>query len=363
MGSPIAETHGPAEIGVFVNVFLFGVMVSQVWTYYSTYQNDPKWLKIYVGVLMLMDTLNTILSCTWIFDLTIMQFGNLEAFANSNWELGCDPAMGGIIAFYCQAFFAWRLKVLTGNRLLAGLVFFFGFCVMIGGLAIAIALGIQPELSEINDFAPIVYVWLVPAVSADIIITVAMTYYLRKRRTSFSRTVDMLNRIIRLTVQSCLLTTLCSLGDLISYLSTPKGYHIGFSMAIPKLYSNAVLSSLNSRPRANDLRGWENQAGGSPAGGLSYSENEENGGSGSVGVVSRASARVRGMGGVGMGTGSLAKGAGGAGEVISLQTQPKRAHTAVFVDVETHVAGDDSSKAGDWGQLDDEESTTQRDSK
>ena len=38
--------------------------------------------------------------------------------------------MGGIIAFYCQAFFAWRLRVLTGNNWIAGIVFFFGFCVM-----------------------------------------------------------------------------------------------------------------------------------------------------------------------------------------------------------------------------------------
>ena len=97
--------------------------------------------------------------------------------------LGCDPAMGGIIAFYCQAFFAWRLRVLTGNNWIAAIVFFFGFCVMsryfhsltaastefgcvVGGLAIAAALGIQPELDEIASLAPVVYVWLVPAVCA-----------------------------------------------------------------------------------------------------------------------------------------------------------------------------------------------------
>lgn len=102
---------------------------------------------------MAADSLNTLFSCWWIFDLTIMQFGNLAAFAVSNWSkslvtfdllmcsttpwfliistaLGADPAMGGIIAFYCQAFFAWRLKVLTGNYWIAGAVFFFGFCVM-----------------------------------------------------------------------------------------------------------------------------------------------------------------------------------------------------------------------------------------
>ena len=39
------------------------------------------------------------------------------------------------------------------------------FC-LVGGLAIAAALGIQPELNEIASLAPVVYVWLVPAVVA-----------------------------------------------------------------------------------------------------------------------------------------------------------------------------------------------------
>lgn len=33
-------------------------------------------------------------------------------------------------------------------------------------MAIAVALGIQPELDEIASLAPVVYVWLVPAVAA-----------------------------------------------------------------------------------------------------------------------------------------------------------------------------------------------------
>lgn len=37
---------------------------------------------------------------------------------------------------------------------------------LVGGLAIAVALGIQPELNEIASLAPVVYVWLVPAVCA-----------------------------------------------------------------------------------------------------------------------------------------------------------------------------------------------------
>ena len=52
-----------------------------------------------------------------------------------------------------------------------------------------------------------------------------------------------------------------SLGDLLSYLLSNQGYHIGFSFVLPKLYSNAVMSSLNSRrPDVNINSGWENNS-------------------------------------------------------------------------------------------------------
>lgn len=51
-----------------------------------TLRRDPMWLKLYVGVLMFADSLNTLFSCWWIFDLTIMQFGNLAKFAVANWS-------------------------------------------------------------------------------------------------------------------------------------------------------------------------------------------------------------------------------------------------------------------------------------
>lgn len=133
-----------------------------------------------------------------------------------------------------------------------------------------------------------------------------------------------------------------SLGDLISYLATDKGYHIGFSLPIPKLYSNSVLSSLNSRPRANNIRGWEDATQG--PGGLSFSEEEERG------TGFSASRRI--------GT-SASK-----GDVISLQATGRGAATTgvagattVFVDVETHVADDMLKTRNEaWSSLGDDES-------
>lgn len=102
-----------------------------------------------------------------------------------------------------------------------------------------------------------------------------------------------------------------------------KGYHIGFSLPIPKLYSNSVLSSLNSRPRANNVLGWEDATRGS--GGLSYSEDDTESHSESNRSGPGFRARAHGRGGVPV----FARRNGGAGETINLQSQHTTGHTAV----------------------------------
>ena len=120
-------------------------------------------------------------------------------------------------------------------------------------------------------------------------------------------------------------------------------------MPIPKLYSNSVLSSLNSRPRANNIRGWEDATQG--PGGLSYSEPDDE----ERGIGFSGSRR----------TGSTSN----KGDVISLQATGRSTAvtgnpgaTTVFVDVETHVTDDLTKTRNEaWSTLEDDDS--QRDSK
>ncbi|KAH8829166.1 hypothetical protein DL96DRAFT_1596979 [Flagelloscypha sp. PMI_526] len=259
--SPIIETHGPGLVGVLLNVMLYGTQIVQTFTYFDTYHRDPVWMKVFVGVLFLADTLNAMFSAGWIFKLMIIEFSNLQAYLNADWLLSADPAMGGLIAAACQGFFAWRLYILTGSWLVGAFVALLACCVAVGGVGIGIGLGITPDLTNIEHFRPWVFVWLLPGLICDVTITITMTYYLRtarQRTAGFKRTETILRKVVALTIQNCLLTTLCAAGDLISYLTTPKGYHIGFSFPIPKLYSNAVMTSLNSRARLKNMTSaWE----------------------------------------------------------------------------------------------------------
>ncbi|KAI3608232.1 hypothetical protein WG66_006496 [Moniliophthora roreri] len=57
----------------------------------------------------------------------------------------------------------------------------------------------------------------------------------------------MLSRHFLVTIQTGLITNICVMVDLLSYLLSPSGTHFIFNCVLPKLYTNSLLSSLNSR--------------------------------------------------------------------------------------------------------------------
>ncbi|KIP05077.1 hypothetical protein PHLGIDRAFT_169220 [Phlebiopsis gigantea 11061_1 CR5-6] len=76
---------GPCLIGIFLNVGLYGITVAQTQTYYTIFRKDPKWLKIYVAILFIADTMNAVYNATWIYRIVIPNYGKPNASAQLTW--------------------------------------------------------------------------------------------------------------------------------------------------------------------------------------------------------------------------------------------------------------------------------------
>ncbi|KAF7980513.1 hypothetical protein HWV62_38030 [Athelia sp. TMB] len=149
--------------------------------------------------------------------------------------------MTGIIAASVQLFFAWRVKVVTNSKIATAVVVFFS------SIGTSIAVGLIPVFTEFVKFEVIVILWLVGAAVADICITIALCYHLQKHKTGFSATDDIVNRIIRLTVQTGAVTAICATIDVIVFCVDDTGTHLIFNIPLSKLYTNSLMSSLNAR--------------------------------------------------------------------------------------------------------------------
>ncbi|KZV73839.1 hypothetical protein PENSPDRAFT_574044 [Peniophora sp. CONT] len=243
--------HGPIFIGTILNVCLYGISIAQTYVYIQTYKKDRAWMKALVGFIFLADTLNAVFDVEYTYSSLVLHYNDPAAIQKATWGEFPSAFRPNIIGTMVQLFFAWRVKVLTRSYIATGLLVLGAIISCLGGIATSIAIGIVPVWTEFQRFEVPVIVWLTVSAIVDTSITGVMVWHLRKSKRGFKHSNDVLDRIIRLTVQTGLITSLWAIIDLIVFLSIPTGTHLIFNFPLSKLYSNSLLSSLNSR------QGWK----------------------------------------------------------------------------------------------------------
>ncbi|KIM89106.1 hypothetical protein PILCRDRAFT_212313 [Piloderma croceum F 1598] len=245
--NPAEIALGPILIGTVFNILLYGVMITQVYLYFSTYKKDQKWLKCLVLFLFLADTSNAVFDLIYVYDALIINFNNVEYLSKATRDLHLMLLFKGIISACVQFFFAWRIKILTKDLSAVILIVTCAIVNMVAAIATSIAIGFIPIFIEAERFKVAVITWLVAAVVADVLISVSLTYHLQKHKSGFAVTDDVVNRIIRLTVQTGAVTAVCAIIDLVFFLVDTSGNHLMFNVPLSKLYTNSLMSSLNAR--------------------------------------------------------------------------------------------------------------------
>ncbi|CAA7263412.1 unnamed protein product [Cyclocybe aegerita] len=236
MKGPAEIAHGPMFIGFIFNVLLYGIMITQVYLYFTTFKKDQTWMKIFVFVLFIADTVNTVFDSIYLYRSLIVHFGGDSHLATANWLFATDPAITGLIASLVQFFFAWRVLILTRSTPLATAVILGSLAGGAGAVAAAIEVGRTPQFVEFRRF------------KMSLSRRFWFGIYLRRRhKTGFQASDLMVDRIIRITVQTGFITSLVATLDLIFFLTDPTGTHLIFNFPLCKLYSNSLMSSLNSR--------------------------------------------------------------------------------------------------------------------
>ncbi|THU76490.1 hypothetical protein K435DRAFT_704764, partial [Dendrothele bispora CBS 962.96] len=228
---------GPIFIGWMFNLFSLGILTVQGYMYMKTYQKDRLWIKIFVAVLMLINYLNTIFMSMYLYDTLVVHFGNTDNVLHVHWRKSSIKV--GIAAVYVQLFFVWRIKVLTGSFLTSGAILIPTIAGFVGAMASAATL--RPGARVI--------VWLIGATVSDLMITfILVTYLYRKHKRGFKASNELIDRIIRSTIQTGVLTSVIAGTDLVIYLIFPaQAWHFIFNVPLCKLYSVTLMSSLNSR--------------------------------------------------------------------------------------------------------------------
>jgi len=116
----------------------------------------------------------------------------------------------------------------------------------------------QFPTGRVLSFKNIVSMWLGGNALTDILITGSMLFHLGRLRRDGLLDGDALTRIVRLPIETNLLTTTVGIVSLVMVLIYPKKEWFACPLAIlGKLYSNTLLVSLNNRNSIREERGAE----------------------------------------------------------------------------------------------------------
>ncbi|KAL9709402.1 hypothetical protein Ac2012v2_007138 [Leucoagaricus gongylophorus] len=307
--NPAGLVYGRIYVGLLFNILLFGILITQYYIYHTTYKKDPIWIKTFVWVLMILDIFNSVVNSYFIYDGVITHFGDFDYLLISNWCINAGmvylPAgivfnispirprrycgncelnwtilhlihrlisissiLKAVIAIMVQFFFAWRIQVLVRKWYLTSVI----VAISLAGLAMALVTNWivikTPRYSDFPQWKGVVVSWLACTAFSDIVIAVSLVWFLvcfihfattlhrnsdfdyidqRTHKTGFRKSDVIVDRIIRITVQTGLLTSIIAILDIVTYLSEPDGTHLMLNTPLCKIYANSILSSLNAR--------------------------------------------------------------------------------------------------------------------
>jgi len=254
----IAEYTAPYLLGGIWNWCLYGTLIVQFYVYTYNFPTDPRFLKIFVSSLFLIETLQTAFSGSDLYHWFASGYGDLNSFTPNASDFDV-PIVGSVASLSVQFFFAYRLWLL-GNKKhwwLSGAI-----CVIstVSSTA-AFALGIYTHVVYVRNeppssrwFKSMKIIWLLGNTVADMLIASAMLYHLiklKKRDGRFSN--HALVSIVRLTIETNILSTTVSLVCAFMVFFYPdESWFTCPAAIIGKVYSNTLLVSLNNRISIRD---------------------------------------------------------------------------------------------------------------
>ncbi|KXN88400.1 hypothetical protein AN958_07382 [Leucoagaricus sp. SymC.cos] len=236
-------------VGYLLAWGLYGVLVVQVYIYILAFPQDKTFNRVLVMIVLILETLQAILIARDMFESFARGFGDPDAITGLHFSGLAAPIIGGTVGFIVQLFYAYRIKILSGSKVVPILISLARRCV---GAYISGARGfIGKDIRNLDTVLDRAGHGLFDATSAlcDLVIAVSMSIYLPRLNSGVQHTTRLLiRRVVRLVVGTGSLTASVAIIDQILYQTFPaKGYFLAPAFIIAKLYSNSMMVVFNSR--------------------------------------------------------------------------------------------------------------------
>jgi len=248
----LEQTLGVLFIGFLICIILYGFTFFQTYLYFTRFPKDNIWIKLTAAVLAALDTATSGLISQAVYYYLIDQFMLPVESLNVTSTFCAENGLAILATFIVQIFYAARifqvgsrswalLSVISCTALVA-----FGF-----GIAMTVQIFKQRWLTALGT--PIMEI--VAGISqgfaalADIMIVIALSYYLQPSRNPRMRPPEgWFDKFVTYFINRGVCVTVMQLAYLCVFVGMPtKQIWIPFHLVVSKLYVNTLLAMLNSR--------------------------------------------------------------------------------------------------------------------
>jgi len=249
---------GPIFIGALFSWLLYGVSCVQLYLYHVSTYNDRTWIQVSVYIIFVLDSLQTVTAAFMGWGYLCTGWGHMSALTFPGWTFVAIPMISGVVAAWVQIFYAWRIHILKKWRVIPIVIIMLALTQCAAGLSTAIGVIPFTNVVQIHGLEININIWLAGSAAVDTIISVAMVYLLYSARANpmvSARGERTVNRLIRLSVETGIATTTTAVLELGMFFWTPNAnFYVLLSLILCKVYSNALMTSLNSRALASRSR-------------------------------------------------------------------------------------------------------------
>ncbi|KAJ3827919.1 hypothetical protein F5880DRAFT_1093351 [Lentinula raphanica] len=252
-----ALTDVPIFLGYILSYFLSGILVVQFFLYFlAFYHKDPRHIKLTVFAVLVIELLSTIVA-TVIGLIAIVEDGFLSnAILSGGFKV--LALMSGIACSIVQFFYCWRIHILGGHNMIIVVVMLLSVlqCVMISLSGFGVfqngdILGAGDRTIKDPTILFINISWLAGTAVCDIIIAVTILYLQNRIITMQCPSIRWKMRaekVMSIAIDSGMVTAIGATIELLIFVVWRDSLlHFILFYALPKLYANCLMATLNAR--------------------------------------------------------------------------------------------------------------------
>ncbi|KAH7922961.1 hypothetical protein BV22DRAFT_1036955 [Leucogyrophana mollusca] len=244
------QTYGALFIGTTLAAVLFGLTNVQAFVYFQNHRGSGvTFFKLVICYLWILDAIHLAFATHMTYYYLINNYADPLALPVIVWSFQARVVVDVFIVYVIYLLYVQRIWIFSRgrSRILPSIM------TVIVALALVIPILLIWAVYQCHDFADLIgvewssYLTLGAMSAVDILIAASMCYLLSTAHTGFSRTDSLLTKLMTYTLNTGLLTSLCTLTMVITCVAMPGTLvFLGVDFVCVKLYVNAFVALLNA---------------------------------------------------------------------------------------------------------------------